>query len=138
MLTFCFTGKPDNHTESQETSHVSDTNNVQSRKPTSRNAVRDNTSSVTGPSVTTCAWQAILPHIYRQGGWGRSLSSKLCFSSISMRRSSMLTSLNQYQKMSLLSRNSSVKAFDSWSRSKKFNQKNRRGWGVQRTLPLPV
>ena len=55
MLSFCFTGKPDNHTESQETSHVSDANNVQSRKPASHNAVRDNTSSVTGPSVTTSA-----------------------------------------------------------------------------------
>ena len=54
MLLFCFTGKPNSHTESQEGPRVSDANN-QSRKPTSHNAFRDNTSSVTGPSVTTRA-----------------------------------------------------------------------------------
>ena len=62
VLLSCFTGKPESHTdnctESQEAHHVSDTNNVQSRKPASRNAVSDNTSSaasVTESSVTKCA-----------------------------------------------------------------------------------
>ena len=48
---FPFTDKPVNHTECQEAQHASDTKNVQSRKATSRNAVRDNTSSVTVPPV---------------------------------------------------------------------------------------
>ena len=58
VLFFCFAGKPDGHTESQEAHHVSDTNNGQSSKPASRDAVCDNISSVasvTGPSVTKCA-----------------------------------------------------------------------------------
>ena len=48
-------GKPNSHTEYQEASHASVTNNVQSHKPASCNAVRDNTSSETGPCVPICA-----------------------------------------------------------------------------------